>query len=90
MNKTKDPNGNVTNKALGEAVDAILKGMDNLLKEERKFNVQTFASKEDLNREIGWVRDDINGLKADLSDTVSRKEFNNLKVRFDSPLEASV
>jgi hypothetical protein len=86
MAKTKDPNARATNQDLSEAVDAILKGMDNLFKEERKFNVQTFTSKDDLKTEIGWVRDDINGLKADLVDTVSKKEFNQLKGKVDKYL----
>lgn len=63
-------------KTINEAVDAILKGMNRMFKEERKFNTETFATKEDLKREAGWLKDDIKGLKADLSDTVSRKEFN--------------
>ena len=40
----KDPKAFVTNETLDEAVDTILKGMDNMFKGERKFNVQTFAS----------------------------------------------
>ena len=56
-----------TNEVIDEAVDSILKGMDNVFKEERKFNVQTFATKEDLKREISWLKDDIKGLTADIS-----------------------
>lgn len=92
----KDPKGFVTNEVLtetlDEAVDTILKGMDNMFKEERKFNFGTFATKEDLKnfatkedlkREISWVRDDIKGLTADLADTISKKEFNQLKGKVD-------
>ena len=90
MSDIQDPNEVVTNgvlnKTLNEAVDTILKGMDNLLKEERKFNTQTFATKEDLNREIGWVRNDIKDLTADLSITVSKREFNELKTKVDKIL----
>lgn len=86
MKKITNPKALVTNKTLGEAVDAILKGMDNIIKEEKKFNVQTFTSKDDLSREIGWVRDDIKGLTSELSETVSKKEFNQLKGKVDKYL----
>ena len=87
MDNKQDPKAAVTNevlsKTLNKAIDTILTGMDNLLKEERIFNVQTFATKEDLEREIGWVRDDIKGLTGELSQTVSKKEFNQLKSKVD-------
>jgi len=82
MKKIQDPKASVTNKTLGEAVDTLLKGMDNMLNEQKKI----FATKEDLKTEIGWVRDDIKGLTADLSDTVSKKEFNQLKGKVDKYL----
>lgn len=68
---------------INEAVNAILKGMDRMFKEERKFNTGTFATKEDLKREVSWLRNDVKGLTADLSDTVSRKEFSKLKGKVD-------
>lgn len=86
MNKKSDLNAQVTKKTLDEAVDTILHRMDNLLKEERVFNVKTFATKADLDREINWVRDDIKGLTADLSGTVSKEEFNKLKSKVDKYL----
>jgi len=54
--------------------------------EQNKLNSQTFATKEDLKREISWVRDDIDGLKADLVGTVSKGEFNKLKSKVDKYL----
>ena len=83
---TKGAKGLVTNEYLDDAVDKVLKGMDRLLKEERKFNVENFATKEDLKRETSWIRNDINGLKADLSDTASRSEFNKFRSKVDKYL----
>lgn len=79
----KDPKAFATNEVIDEAVDSILKGMDNMFKEERKFNVQTFATKDDLKREVGWLKDDIKGLTADLTDVPTRKEFNEVKTKVD-------
>ncbi len=82
----RDSKSLVINETLDEAVDAILKGMDNMFREERKFNLQTFATKEDLKREASWLKDDIKGLTADLSDVPSRKEFNEVKGKVDKYL----
>lgn len=95
----KDPKAFVTNEVLdetlGEAVETILKGMDTMFKEERKYNSQTFATKEDLKEfatkgelkaEISWIRDDIKGLTGELSKTVSKKDFNQLKSKVDKYL----
>lgn len=79
----------ITNKNLLEAVDTILKGIDNIILETRngfKQISENFATKEDLSREVGWVRDDIKGLTADLVDTVSKKEHNKLKMKVDKYL----
>ncbi len=46
----KDPNAPVTNQNLDEAVDSILKGMDEMFKNDRQFNLSHFATKEDLKR----------------------------------------
>lgn len=80
MKKTKK-DGLVTEEMLDEAVTSILDGMDNLLKEQDERNQKIFATKEDLKREVSWLRDDISGLKVELSDTPSRREFNELKGR---------
>lgn len=86
-----DPNAFVTNKVLdvklGEVVDTLLKGMDNMLEEQKKI----FATKEDLNKvskellltkndlkaEISWVKDDINGLTAELAGVSAKRKFKN-------------
>ncbi len=91
----KDPKIFITNETLDEAVDTILKGMDGMFKEERKFNFQTFATKEDLKElatkdelktEISWLRDDVKGLTADISVIPSKREFNELKGKVDKYL----
>lgn len=83
-----DPNAVVTNKTLSGAVDAVLKGIDNMFDEQKKFfasknDLKVLATKEDLKREAGWLKDDIKGLKADLSIVPGRGEFNNLKAKVD-------
>jgi hypothetical protein len=76
----------VTTEVLNEAVETIIQGVDNLFKEERKFNVQTFATKEDLKREVLWVKNDIKGLTEELSSSPSRQEFAKLKGKVDKYL----
>jgi len=90
-----DPGAFVTNKTLSEAVDTILKAMDRIIEETKAmfasqngYMNKTFATKDDLKREIGWLKDDIKGLTADLSDTPTRKEFNKLQDRVDKYLVA--
>ena len=96
MRKTKDPNAQITNKDLNEAVDAILAGMDKIILETRNgfSNInENFATKKDLllvkdelKTEILWLKDDIEGVTADLVDTVSKKEHNKLKAKVDKYL----
>lgn len=76
-------------KIVGDATDKILKGMDQMFQEQDKRNDAKFATKGDLQREIGWVRDDIKGLTADLSDVPNRQEFNELKTRVDKHISAN-
>ena len=85
-----DPNATVTNQTLGDAVEAILEGVDRMFKEERKFNVQTFATKDELRstkdelkNEIVWLKNDVKGLTEEFSDSPSKREFNQLKVKVD-------
>ena len=89
MSKIKG-NELVRRRDLDGTVEAILAGMGNMFEEQNKINEQKFATKEDLERfatkedlqrETGFVRDDISGLKGDLSTTVSKREFNQLKSR---------
>lgn len=82
MTKTS-PDEPVTRGILDDAVETILKGIERMFEEQDKRNEKKFATKEDLKREASWLRDDINGLKADLSDTPTKKEFNELKGRVD-------
>lgn len=87
----KDPKAFVTNETLDDAVNSILSGLDNLLEEQKKTfatkdDLKQFATKEDLHKEVSWLRGDIRDLKADLSDTPSRKEFNQLKTKVDKYL----
>lgn len=87
----QDPNAFVTNKTLQEAVDGIMGGIDRIIDEVRmefKYITKNFATKEDIKREVSWLRDDIKGLKADLSDTVSRREFTQLQSKVDKYLVA--
>lgn len=84
----------VSRKDLDEAVDTILSGINNLFeasRQERNSRLDkvegSLKAIEGTQREIKvallQVKDEINGLKADLSDTPSRKEFENLKTRVD-------
>ena len=76
---------------LDESVQAILEGMDRMAEgfrnqvNTRFENVDTrfdnLEAKIDLTRKE--FKDEIDGLKADLSDTPSRREFQDLKARVD-------
>jgi hypothetical protein len=76
-------------KIVEDATDKVLKGMDRMFQEQDKRNDTKFTTKEDLNREIGWVRDDIKGLETDLSDIPTKIEFNQLKARVDKHISAN-
>jgi archaellum component FlaC len=77
----------VTKEQLDEAVDTILDGVSNLFDQLRTDvnGVEKRLSDEikDVKAELIYVKDEINGLKAELSDTPSRREFNELKSRVD-------
>src|SRR3989344_1117064 len=86
-----DPSAAVTNKTLQEAVDGIMGGMDRIIVEMRtgfKYLMKNMATKEDLKREIGWLKDDVNGLTADLANTPTQDEFNKLRRKVDKYLVA--
>ena len=79
-----DPNTPASNKTLSEAVDTVLKGMDNMFDEQKKIfankdDLKTLATKEDLKREISFVRQDINDLRSEISTSPTRSEFNKFK-----------
>ena len=83
-NKSSQP---ATREVLDEAVDILLEGMDKLY-EKFKGDMNTgFGNIENRLRsvevELSHVKDEINGLKADLSNTPTRREFEELKVRVD-------
>lgn len=89
-----DPKGLVTNEYLDDAADKILKGMNTMINNFRvevkgAFNqvgkrfdrVETRLNKIEV--ELAGVKDEVQGLKADLSDTVSKREFNTFKLKMD-------
>jgi predicted nuclease with TOPRIM domain len=89
-----DPNEPVTREILDEAVDTLLAGMDKLYE---RFKGETDSLRSEMNSrfdnvenrlrnievELSYVKDEVNGLKADFSTTPSRREFEELKVRVD-------
>ena len=85
--KKADPNEPVTRRMLDQAVDAILKGMDNIvgdLKGEMNLRFKAVDDRLDnLKSGQRFLKDDIRGLKVELSDTPSRREFEDLKSRVD-------
>ena len=84
-----DPNQPITRKILDEAVEAILNGVDRLVNGLRAEVKSGFAKVDErfvsLDAKIDQTKyeltDEIDGLKADLSDTPRRKEFEVLKRR---------
>ena len=80
----------VTRGMLDEAIDAILEGVGSMFKDlcGRLDGVDKRFDKVDrrLDRlEVcqSYLKDQINGLKANLSDTPSRREFQELKTKVD-------
>ena len=83
----KAPNAPVTLKALDEVVQAILAGTEGLINElrwEMKSRFEHVDHRLD-NLVVGQshLKDQINGLKANLSDTARRREFQELKSKVD-------
>ena len=89
-----DPNKPVTMKDLDESVQAILAGTEGLFNELRREMIAGFRRIDkrfrgidhSMNKlEVGQshLKDQIDGLKADLSDTPSRREFERLKSKVD-------
>lgn len=80
-----DPNEPVTRKMLDQAVDAILKGMDKMVGGLRgEMNARFKAVDDRFDKvELGqkFLKDDIRGLKGELSGTPSKREFEKLKTR---------
>jgi hypothetical protein len=82
-----DSNEPVTKGMLDDAVTAILQGMDKMFVKLQGEMVERFGKVEEeicgVKVELSHVKDEIKGLKADLSVTPSRKEFEQLKTRVD-------
>ena len=97
MSAKVNPNAPIVRKDLDDAVSAILEGMDNMFKDpdnpmnKRLDGVEYRLSELEtkVDNHYKWLKDDISGLKADLSDTVSRKEFNQLKSRVNKYHQAN-
>jgi uncharacterized protein YicC (UPF0701 family) len=66
---------------MSEMSDAIINGMDRIFKEERVYNTATFTNKNDLKREVTWLRDDIKDLEGELPTKPGRNQFDELKKR---------
>ena len=80
MQMVRKNNPLVTKSMLDEAVDAILKGVDALF---RQFKGEVDKRFDKVESEINFVKTDVRDIKADLSNTPSRKEFNELKTKVD-------
>jgi hypothetical protein len=90
MNSKQDPNEPVTVGTLNEAVDAILDGMEKMtggVKVEMNERFDKVENRlQSVETEVRFVKDEINGLKADLSTTPSRNEFEELKTKVNKVL----
>ncbi len=86
-----DPNKPITMKDLDEVIRAILAGTEALITSLRRDLMGEMKSRftkvdNRLNKlEVGQahLKDQIDGLKADLSDTPSRRQFEKLKARVE-------
>jgi hypothetical protein len=84
-------NDYVTKSTLNEAIDAILEGMGKMFGEMRSdmgqmgrdINSRFDLLEAKINQTKNELKDEIDGLKADLSTTPSREEFEELKQRVD-------
>lgn len=89
----KLPKDYITRKVLDEAVEAILNGVGSMFSEfgkkiDTRFNkVETRLDR--VETEVRYVKDNVRGLKAEFSNTPSRKEFNKLKNKVKSHHPAS-
>jgi hypothetical protein len=82
-----NPKEPVSRGVLNDAVDTILKGVDNLLTNRDKHYNKRFDKVDFGLKKLGvgqkGLKNEMNGLKAEFSDTPSRKEFGKLKARVD-------
>lgn len=81
-----------TKKTVDEAVDAIVKGMEKLftgLKEEFTIQLTTLGTEmngrfDKMEAGMHWIKDDVKGIKEELSTFPSRKQFEELRQKVDS------
>ncbi len=82
-----NPKEPINRGVLNDAVDTILKGVDNLLANRNKqYNKRFDKVDSGLKKlEVGQkgLKNEMDGLKAEFSNTPSRKEFGELKARVD-------
>lgn len=78
----------VNKKMLDEAVQTILTGMDNLFeKHDKRFEsvddslVKIDGRLDKIESDIYFVKQDVKDIKADISNTPTREEFDELKVK---------
>lgn len=95
-----DPHEPITEQMLNKATDAILEGVGSMFKDSRGRLDGTYKRFDGMDKrldkvgrrldtlEVGqsYLKDQINGLKADLSDTPSRRQFKKLKDRLTSTI----
>ena len=83
----------VTNRGLAEVLKAVTSGMDKTINEvqigfrgvnQRLDKIENRLEKVEL--DVSFVKNDVKGLTADLSSTVSKKEFNKLESKVDKYL----
>lgn len=81
--KKNDPY--VTKSMLDEAVDALLKGMDNLfLRFKTELKTKLKEELEPIKAVTTFIKRDIRDIRADLSNTPTKREFNELKTKVET------
>ena len=72
---------------ISEATDTILKGIDIMFSELKDDFANKFKKVDErfdkLEAEVAFIKKDIKNLSADLSTTPTRKEFQELKSKFE-------
>ena len=85
--RKRNPNQPVMMKDLDEVVRAILAGTEGLINNLRREMKSRFEKVDrrfnKIEVEISHIKDQLRGLKADLSDTPTRREFQQLKSKID-------
>lgn len=80
---TKKDVSDIVQKTVLEATDAILGGVQKMFDEHNKSNVKDFSEVkykiDSLSVKVDGLDNSIDGIKADISTTPTREEFNQLK-----------